>query len=101
MRVEVEAGSPEAVEADVLAPAILADGPLTGSAGALAELQVPLRVVGVVGATENAVGGGSFRPGDILTAMNGTTIEIINTDAEGRLVLADALVYARELGATH
>jgi leucyl aminopeptidase len=46
-------------------------------------------------------GGGSFRPGDILTAMNGKTIEIIDTDAEGRLVLADALVYAREQGATH
>ena len=47
------------------------------------------------------MGGGSFRPGDILTASNGKTIEITNTDAEGRLVLADALVYAREQGATH
>jgi hypothetical protein len=46
-------------------------------------------------------GGGAYRPGDILTAMNGKTIEIINTDAEGRLVLADALWYAREQGATH
>ena len=55
----------------------------------------------VVAATENAVGGGAYRPGDILTAMNGKTIEITNTDAEGRLVLADALHYARELGATH
>jgi leucyl aminopeptidase len=69
--------------------------------GALAELAVPLRVVGVVGATENMVGGGSYRPGDILTAMNGKTIEITNTDAEGRLVLADALWYARQQGATH
>src|SRR5436190_1004885 len=48
-----------------------------------------------------AVGGGAYRPGDILTAMNGKTIEIINTDAEGRLVLADCLPYARQLGATH
>ena len=69
--------------------------------GALAELEAPVRAVGVVGATENAVGGGAYRPGDILTAMNGTTIEIINTDAEGRLVLADCLPYARQLGATH
>jgi leucyl aminopeptidase len=46
-------------------------------------------------------GGGAYRPGDILTAMNGKTIEVINTDAEGRLVLADALCYARDQGATH
>jgi leucyl aminopeptidase len=69
--------------------------------GALAELGVPLRALAVVGATENMPGGGAFRPGDILTAMNGKTIEITNTDAEGRLVLADALHYARQLGATH
>jgi leucyl aminopeptidase len=69
--------------------------------GALAELGVPLRALAVVAATENMPGGGAFRPGDILTAMNGKTIEITNTDAEGRLVLADALHYARQLGATH
>jgi leucyl aminopeptidase len=69
--------------------------------GAIAELGLPLRVLAVVAAAENAVGGGAFRPGDILRAMNGKTIEITNTDAEGRLVLADALYYARELGATH
>jgi len=69
--------------------------------GVLAQLGVPQRTLAVVGATENAVGGGAFRPGDILTAMNGKTIEITNTDAEGRLVLADALHYARTLGATH
>jgi leucyl aminopeptidase len=76
-------------------------GAVITALGALAELECPLRVVGVVGATENAVGGGAYRPGDILTAMNGKTIEIINTDAEGRLVLADVLPYARQLGATH
>ena len=76
-------------------------GAVIAGLGALAELECPLRVVGVVGATENAVGGGAYRPGDILTAMNGKTIEIINTDAEGRLVLADVLPYARQLGATH
>jgi leucyl aminopeptidase len=69
--------------------------------GGLAELELPLRTLAVVGATENAVGGGAFRPGDILTAINGKTIEVINTDAEGRLVLADVLPYARRLGATH
>jgi leucyl aminopeptidase len=71
------------------------------SMGLIAELGLPLRVLAVIAASENAVGGGAFRPGDILTAMNGKTIEITNTDAEGRLVLADALHYARELGATH
>jgi leucyl aminopeptidase len=69
--------------------------------GAIAELELPLRVIGVVGATENMVGGGSYRPGDIVRAMNGKTIEVINTDAEGRLILADVLWYAREQGATH
>ncbi len=69
--------------------------------GAIAELGLPVRTLAVVAASENAVGGGAYRPGDILTAMNGKTIEITNTDAEGRLVLADALWYAREQGATH
>jgi leucyl aminopeptidase len=69
--------------------------------GAIAELGLPLRVLAVVGATENMPGGGSYRPGDILTAMNGKTIEVVNTDAEGRLVLADVLCYARSEGATH
>jgi leucyl aminopeptidase len=69
--------------------------------GAIADLGLPLRVLAVVAASENMVGGGAYRPGDILTAMNGKTIEVINTDAEGRLVLADALWYAREQGATH
>jgi leucyl aminopeptidase len=69
--------------------------------GAIADLGLPVRVIGVVAATENMPGGHSYRPGDILRAMNGKTIEVINTDAEGRLVLADALWYARQQGATH
>ena len=69
--------------------------------GAVADLGIPLRVLAVVASTENMAGGGAYRPGDILTAMNGKTIEVINTDAEGRLVLADALWYARDQGATH
>src|SRR3954447_10448252 len=67
--------------------------------GAIARLGLPVRVIGVVGATENMLNGRSMRPGDIVTASNGTTIEINNTDAEGRLVLGDCLVHAKELGA--
>jgi leucyl aminopeptidase len=74
---------------------------VVAATGAIAELGLPLRVLTVVAAAENVMGGGSFRPGDVLTAANGKTIEITNTDAEGRLVLADALVYTREQGATH
>jgi leucyl aminopeptidase len=68
---------------------------------AVAELQLPVRILTVVAAAENLVSGDSFRPGDILRAANGKTIEITNTDAEGRLVLADAMWYARREGATH
>jgi leucyl aminopeptidase len=69
--------------------------------GAIADLGLPIRVLTVVASTENMPGGHAYRPGDILTAANGKTIEVTNTDAEGRLVLADALWYARENGATH
>ena len=69
--------------------------------GALAALGTPVRAIAVLAAAENMPGGGAFRPGDILRAANGKTIEVINTDAEGRLVLADALWYARREGATH
>ena len=68
---------------------------------AIAALQLPVRVLTVVASTENMQGGNAYKPGDILRASNGKTIEIINTDAEGRLVLADALHYARTNGATH
>lgn len=68
------------------------------SIAALAELGAPVRVLGVVGATENLPSGRATRPGDIVRALDGTTIEIKNTDAEGRLVLADCLVYARREG---
>ena len=69
--------------------------------GALAALNMPVRALAVLAAAENLPDGNAFRPGDILRAANGKTIEIINTDAEGRLVLADALWYARREGATH
>ena len=67
--------------------------------GAIAQLELPVRVLGVVGATENMPSGRSMRPGDIVTASNGVSIEINNTDAEGRLVLADCLSYAVSSGA--
>jgi leucyl aminopeptidase len=69
--------------------------------GAIAALKLPVRALAVLAAAENLPGGDAFRPGDILRAANGKTIEITNTDAEGRLVLADALWYARREGATH
>jgi leucyl aminopeptidase len=67
--------------------------------GAIARLGLPVRVIAVVGATENLPSGHAMKPGDILTARNGTTIEVVNTDAEGRLVLADCLAHAIEQGA--
>src|SRR5947209_13130544 len=73
---------------------------LAGTA-AIAQLGLPVRVLTVLAAAENLVSGDSFRPGDILRAANGKTIEITNTDAERPLVLADALWYARREGATH
>ena len=69
--------------------------------GAVAALKLPVRAIAVLAAAENLPGGDAFRPGDILRAANGKTIEIVNTDAEGRLVLADALWYTRREGATH
>ncbi len=69
--------------------------------GAVADLGLRVRILAVVAATENMAGGGAYRPGDIVSAMNGKTIEVINTDCEGRMVLADALCFAREQGATH
>jgi leucyl aminopeptidase len=71
------------------------------SVAAIAELGVPANVVACVPATENMPSGTATRPGDIITQLNGKTVEITNTDAEGRLILADALTYCvRELGAS-
>lgn len=67
-----------------------------GAIKAASELKLPLRVVGLIPATENLPSGTALKPGDILTAMSGKTIEIISTDAEGRLILADALSYAAQ-----
>ena len=69
-----------------------------GALIAISKLALNINVYGIIAATENMPGGKAQRPGDVVTAMNGTTIEVINTDAEGRLVLADALCYANHLG---
>ena len=66
-----------------------------GAFVACAEMQLPINVVCVVAAAENMPGGNAYRPGDVLTSMSGKTIEVINTDAEGRLVLCDALTYSQ------
>ncbi len=74
---------------------------MIGAMRAIAQLKPNLRVIGIVCASENMPSGHAQKPGDVQIAMSGKSIEIINTDAEGRLVLADGLHYARQLGATH
>jgi len=68
---------------------------------AIALLKAPIHVIGVVPTTENMPGGRALKPGDVLTSASGKTVEVINTDAEGRLILGDGLWYAQKLGATH
>ena len=68
---------------------------------AMARLNAPVRAIGIVPMAENMPGGRAIRPGDILHSAEGKTVEVLNTDAEGRLVLGDGLWYARQLGATH
>jgi leucyl aminopeptidase len=70
-----------------------------GALAAIAQLKPKINVTAIVPATENLPDGNALKPGDILTAMSGKTIEIVSTDAEGRLILADALGYAKKLGA--
>jgi leucyl aminopeptidase len=74
---------------------------MLGAMRAVALLKPKVRVICIVCAAENMPDGKAQKPGDVQTAMSGKTIEIINTDAEGRLVLADGLTYAKSLGATH
>jgi leucyl aminopeptidase len=68
---------------------------------AMSRLNAPVRVIGVIPATENMPGSRAMKPGDILTSAEGKTVEVLNTDAEGRLILGDGLWYVRKLGATH
>jgi len=76
-------------------------GAMIGAMRAIAQLKPNVRVIGIVCASENMPSGTAQKPGDVQIAMSGKSIEIINTDAEGRLVLADGLHYAKQLGATH
>jgi leucyl aminopeptidase len=71
-----------------------------GAMRAIAQLKPPIPILGVAPCTENLPSGKATKPGDVVKAMTGKTIEIINTDAEGRLILADAIAYAKQLGAT-
>jgi leucyl aminopeptidase len=73
---------------------------MLGVMRAIAQLKPRVRVMAVIPATENMPGGKAYKPGDVITSMSGKTIEILNTDAEGRLVLADALNYAKLQGAS-
>jgi leucyl aminopeptidase len=70
-----------------------------GAMAAAARLKLPVNLIGYMGLVENMVGAGAYKLGDVLTARNGVTIEVLNTDAEGRLVLADVLSYAVDRGA--
>ncbi len=72
-----------------------------GTIAAAAELQLPINVVGLVAAAENMPSGRATKPGDVVTSMSGMTIEILNTDAEGRLLLCDALTYAKRFEPSH
>ncbi|ARO87346.1 leucyl aminopeptidase [Nitrosospira lacus] len=65
-----------------------------GTISAIAQMRLPLNVIGIIPTTENMPGGNATKPGDVVTSMSGQTIEILNTDAEGRLILCDALTYA-------
>jgi leucyl aminopeptidase len=69
--------------------------------GAIAELELPISILGVLPACENMIGADAIRPSDVITTAAGLTVEVTNPDAEGRLILADALWYARGQGATH
>ena len=70
-----------------------------GAVLAIARLELPVNVIGLMGLVENMIGGNAYKVGDVLTARSGKTIEVLNTDAEGRLVLADVLDVALERGA--
>ena len=72
-----------------------------GAMRAISLLKAPIKVVGIVPASENMPGGRATKPGDVLTGAGGKTVEVLNTDAEGRLILGDGLWYAQRLGATH
>lgn len=69
---------------------------VVGAVNAIACNKLPVHVIGLIPATDNRPGGNAYVPGDVITMMDGTTVEVLNTDAEGRMILADALVYAQK-----
>jgi leucyl aminopeptidase len=73
-------------------------GSVLGAIRALAGMKAPVNVIGVIPTCENMPGGRATRPGDIVKTLSGQTVEILNTDAEGRLILCDALTYAERMG---
>ena len=76
-------------------------GAVIGAMGAIAQLKPAVAVTGYIPTVENMLSGHAMRPGDIVTTMAGKTVEVLNTDAEGRLILADAITYAKRDGVTH
>jgi leucyl aminopeptidase len=72
-----------------------------GTIEAAAKLELPVRITGIIASTENLPSGSAYKPGDIITMMSGKTVEIVNTDAEGRMILGDALHYASKLEPDH
>jgi leucyl aminopeptidase len=76
-------------------------GAVIAAMGAIAQLKPSVAVTGFIPTVENMLSGRAMRPGDIVTSMAGKTVEVLNTDAEGRLILADAITYAKTQGATH
>ena len=72
-----------------------------GAMRAIAQLKPSVRITALIPAVENMVSGRAQRPGDIVTSLSGKTVEVLNTDAEGRLILVDAITYAIRLGCTH
>ncbi|MDQ6766202.1 MAG: leucyl aminopeptidase [Candidatus Eremiobacteraeota bacterium] len=90
-----------ALDMDAMKGDMAGGATVIGAMAAIGQLKPKANVIGIVMATDNMPSSKATKPGDIVRAMNGKTIEITNTDAEGRLVLADGLVYAKKLGATH
>lgn len=82
-------GSMDSMKSDMAGAAMVA-----GAIFMLSELSVPVEVIGIIPATDNRPGGEAYAPGDIIKMFNGSTVEVLNTDAEGRMILADALSYA-------
>ena len=82
-------GSMDSMKSDMAGAALVA-----GAIRVLARLEIPVQVIGLIPATDNRPGGEAYAPGDIITMFNGSTVEVLNTDAEGRMILADALSYA-------